>query len=108
MALRANSAGGLFRLTRIAASVLIWFGVPLAVGGIVTGPVVIPWLLGGNFQQAGHAFQWVALYVITAPAATLFAWAILYERGGHQSYFLSTCAADGTARRLNRVFFALF
>src|SRR5258708_39271187 len=61
MALRANSAGGLFRLTRIAASVLIWFGVPLAVGGIVTAPVVIPWLLGGQFQQAVHAFQWVAL-----------------------------------------------
>jgi PST family polysaccharide transporter len=88
MALRANSAG-LPRLTRMAASVLVWFGVPLAVGGIVTAPVVIPWLLGAQFQEAVHAFQWVAPYVITAPAAVLFA-GIIYAMGRHRAYFVST------------------
>jgi O-antigen/teichoic acid export membrane protein len=89
MALRANSADGLSRLTRIAASVLIWFGVPLTVGGIVTAPVVVPWLLGGQFQEAAHAFQWVTPYMITAPAAVLFA-GIIYATGRHRAYFVST------------------
>jgi O-antigen/teichoic acid export membrane protein len=89
MALRANSAEGLSRLTRIAASVLMWFGVPLTVGGIVTAPVVVPWLLGAQFQEAAHAFQWVTPYMITAPAAALFA-GILYAMGRHRAYFIST------------------
>ena len=76
---------------------MVWFGIPLAVGGIVTAPVVVPWLLGAQFQQAVHAFQWVALYVITAPAATLFAGTILYALGRHRAYFLSTLAGAVTA-----------
>lgn len=96
MALRANSADGLFRLTRIAASVLIWFGVPLTVGGIVTAPVVVPWLLGAQFQEAAHAFQWVTPYMITAPAAVLFA-GIIYAMGRHRAYFISTLAGAVSA-----------
>ena len=97
MALRANSADALSRLTRIAASVLVLFGFPLAVGGIVTAPVVIPWLLGAQFKEAVHAFQWVAPYVLTAPAASLFAGTILYAMGRHRAYFISTVAGAVTA-----------
>jgi len=97
MALRANSANGLSRLTRIAASVLVLFGIPLTVGGVVTAPVVVPWLLGPQFQGAVHAFQWVALYVITAPAAALFAGTILYAMGRHRDYFTSTLMGAVTA-----------
>ncbi|MBZ5666765.1 MAG: oligosaccharide flippase family protein [Acidobacteriia bacterium] len=92
MALRANSAAGLPRLTRIAASILVCFGVPLMVGGIVTAPVVVPWLLGAQFQEASRAFQWVAPYLITAPAAVLFSGTILYAMGRHRAYFISTLA----------------
>ncbi len=97
MALRANAAGGLARLTRIAVSILILLGVPLAVGGIVTAPVVVPWLLGPSFQEAVRAFQWVAPYVITAPAAALFAGTILYAMGRHRAYFISTLAGAVSA-----------
>jgi len=97
MALRANSAGGLFRLARIAASVLVLFGVPLTVGAVVTAPVVVPWLLGAQFHEAVHAFQWVSLYIITAPAAALFAGTILYALGRHHDYFLSTLTGAITA-----------
>ena len=103
MALRAGSADGLFRLTRIAASVLIWFGVPLAVGGVVTAPVVVPWLLGAQFHEAVRAFQWVALYVITAPAAMLFAGTILYAMGRHRAYFVSTLVGAITAVVFNLI-----
>jgi O-antigen/teichoic acid export membrane protein len=92
MALRANSAAGLPRLTRIGASVLVCFGVPLTVGGIVTAPVVVPWLLGAQFQEAARAFQWVAPYLITAPAAVLFSGTILYAMGRHRAYLVSTLA----------------
>jgi PST family polysaccharide transporter len=97
MALRANSAAALPRLTRIAASVLVCFGVPLTVGGIVTAPVVVPWLLGAQFQEAARAFQWIAPYLITAPAAVLFSGTILYAMGRHRAYFASTLAGAITA-----------
>jgi len=97
MALRANSADALPRLTRIAASVMVLFGIPLTVGGIVTAPVVVPWLLGAQFQEAVRAFQWVAPYLITAPAAVLFSGTILYAMGRHRAYFISTLAGAITA-----------
>jgi PST family polysaccharide transporter len=107
MALRSNSADGLSRLTRIAASVLVWFGVPLTVGGIVTAPVVVPWVLGAQFQQAVHAFQWVTPYMITAPAAVLFA-GIIYAMGRHRAYFISTVAGAVSAVVLNLILPPLF
>jgi polysaccharide transporter, PST family len=97
MALRANSAAALPRLTRIAASGLVLFGIPLTVGGIVTAPVVVPWLLGAQFQDAARAFQWIAPYLITAPAAVLFSGTILYAMGRHRAYFASTLAGAITA-----------
>jgi len=108
MALRENSAERLPRLTRFAASVLVWFGVPMMAGSVVTAPVVVPWLLGAQFQEAVHAFQWAALYVITAPAASLFAGTILYARGRHRAYFVSTLAGAVTAVVLNLILPPLF
>ncbi len=92
IALRANSADALPRLARLAASVLICFGVPLMVGAIVTAPVVVPWLLGSQFREAARAFQWTAPYLITASAAVLFCGTVLYAMGRHQAYFFSTLA----------------
>ncbi len=103
MALLENSAERVPRLTRIAASILVWFGAPLVVGGVITAPVVVPWLLGGQFHEAVHAFQWVALYMIAAPAATLFAGTILYAMGRHRAYFVSTLAGAVGAVVLNLV-----
>ncbi len=103
MALRANSGDGLSRLARVAASILVWFGVPLTVGGIVTAPVVVPWLLGSQFQQSVHVFQWVSLYMLAAPAATLFAGTILYAMGRHRAFFVSTLTGAVTAVVLNLI-----
>jgi O-antigen/teichoic acid export membrane protein len=97
IALRANSPDRVTRLTRIVVSILVCFGVPLAVGGVVTAPVVVPWVLGAQFQEAVHAFQWVALYVVTGSAAMLFAGTILYALGHYRAYFLSTLAGAVTA-----------
>jgi polysaccharide transporter, PST family len=108
MALRATSANGLSRLTRIAASILVVFGVPLAVGGVVTAPAVVPWLLGPQFQEAVHAFQWVALYMITAPTAVLFAGTILYAMGRHRDYLFATLTGAVTAVVLYLVLPPLF
>jgi O-antigen/teichoic acid export membrane protein len=108
MALRADSAERLPRLTRLAVAILVWFGVPLTVGGVVTAPVVVPWLLGIQFQQAVHAFQWVAPYVIVAPAAALFAGTILYAMGRHRDYLVSTLVGAITAVALFLILPPLF
>ena len=108
MALRENSAERIPRLTRIASSILVWFGVPLMVGGVVTAPVVVPWLLGAQFHEAAHAFQWVALYMLAAPAATLFAGTVLYAAGRHRAYLVSTLAGAVTAVVLNLILPPLF
>lgn len=97
MAMRANSPGGLSRLTRIAASILVLFGVPLTVGALATAPAVVPWLLGAQFQPAVAAFRWIAPYLLTAPAAVLFAGTILYAMGRHQDYFFSALSGAITA-----------
>ena len=102
MALRASSTG-LPRIARLASSALVMFGIPLAVGGIVTAPVVVPWLLGAQFQEAVRAFQWIASYMVTAPAAALLAGTILYAMGRYQAYFVSTLAGAITAVVLNLV-----
>jgi PST family polysaccharide transporter len=103
MALRADSAERIPRLTRLAVSALVWFGLPLTVGGVVTAPVVVPWLLGAQFHEVVRAFQWVALYMIAAPAATLFAGTILYAMGRHRAYFASTLAGALSAVVLNLI-----
>jgi len=108
MALRAHSGDGFSRLTRIAASILVWFGVPLTVGGIVTAPVVVPWLLGAQFQGAVHAYQWVAPYVLTATSAMLFAGTILYAMGRHRAYLVSTLAGAVAAVVLSLILPPLF
>lgn len=103
MALRAQTADSISRLTRFATSALAFFGVPLAVAGVVTAPIIVPWLLGPQFGEAVRAFQWVALYVITAPAAVLFAGTVLYATGRHRAYLLSTSAGAVVAVGLSLV-----
>jgi O-antigen/teichoic acid export membrane protein len=97
MALRAASGPGFARLTRIATSILVVFGLPLTVGGIVAAPVIVPWVLGPQFREAVRAFQWISPYMITAPAAVLFAGTILYAMGRHRAYFVSTLVGAITA-----------
>jgi O-antigen/teichoic acid export membrane protein len=58
---------------------------------------VVPWLLGPQFQEAVHAFQWISPYMITGPAAVLFAGTILYATGRHRAYFVATLAGAITA-----------
>jgi O-antigen/teichoic acid export membrane protein len=69
----------------------------LMVGGLVSAPVVVPWLLGAQFREAVRAFQWVTPYLITAPAAVLFCGTILYAMGRHRAYFVSTMTGAITA-----------
>ena len=102
IALRAKSADALSRLTRIATSCLVLFGLPLVVGGVVTAPEVIPYLLGSQFQEAVQAFRWVIAVVITASAAALFG-GILYAMGFYRDVFISTLLGAVTAVGLSLV-----
>lgn len=103
MALDAYSATGLKRTTRIAVSLAALFGIPLTVGAIITAPLVVPWILGKQFQDAVPAFRWVAPYLVTASAATLFSGTVLYALGRHRAYLLSTATGALTTVALNLV-----
>ena len=108
MALQAKSAEGLSRLTRIATSFLALSGVPLTVGAMVTAPAVVPWLLGAQFQEAVHTFDWVAPFILTAAAAALFAGTILYAMGRYRDYFVSTLVGAVIAVILSLILPPLF
>lgn len=108
MALRAKSGDGLSRLTRIATSFLALFGVPVTVGAMVTAPVVVPWLLGAQFREAVHTFDWIAPLILTAPLAVLFAGTILYAMGRHQDYLVSTLVGAVIAVVLSLILPPLF
>jgi O-antigen/teichoic acid export membrane protein len=107
MALGASSLDRLSRLTRIAASMLAWFAVPLTLGGIVTAPVLVPWILGRQFEEAVRVFQWISPYMITAPAAVLFV-GIIYAAGRHRAFFVSTLTGAIVAVILFVVLMPLF
>ena len=92
VALYAKAGAGLTRVIRFAVSSLALLSIPLAVGAITTTSIVVPLVLGKQFMGGVRAFQWVAPYVITASAATLYVGTVLYGMGRYRAYLVSTTA----------------
>ncbi|HXY02120.1 MAG TPA: oligosaccharide flippase family protein [Terriglobales bacterium] len=94
----AESAAQLRRLARLATSTVAVVSIPLTLGLIGTAHLVVPWVLGKNFLAAVPVLEWMAPYLITASAASLFCGTILFGLGRHRAYLASTAAgaAAGT------------
>jgi len=92
MALSAKSTTELRRLARIALAVTAVVSIPLAVGLMSTAHLIVPWVLGAKYLADVHLIRWMALYLITAPAASLFAGTILFSMGRHRSYLAATAS----------------
>ncbi len=88
----AESLAQLRRLARIATSLIAMLSVPLAAGLIGTAHLLIPWVLGAKYVADVPVLQWMAPYLITASAASLFAGTILFALGRHRAYLASTAA----------------
>ncbi|HYA26294.1 MAG TPA: oligosaccharide flippase family protein [Terriglobales bacterium] len=90
IALAAQTEAGLRRLARFALMAIAVISIPLTVGLIGTSHLVVPWLLGPKYLADVSLLRWLAPYLITAPAASLFCGTILFAMGRHRAYLAST------------------
>jgi len=91
----AQTAAQLQRLARLALTIIAIISIPLTIGLIGTSHLVVPWVLGFNYLADVPLLHWMAPYLITAPAASLFCGTILFALGRHRAYLAST--AGGAA-----------
>jgi O-antigen/teichoic acid export membrane protein len=92
IALSAQSASGLGRLTRFVASILALVNIPLMCGLISTAHLIVPLVLGAKFLEDVSLLRWMAPYVIAASSASLLSGTILYATGRHRAYLASAIA----------------
>jgi len=92
MALAAQSTSELRRIARLAFAIIAVVSIPLAVGLMSTSQIVVPLVLGAKYHADVSLIRWMALYLITAPAASLFAGTILFSMGRHRAYLAATAA----------------
>jgi O-antigen/teichoic acid export membrane protein len=90
MALAISSGAGLRRLARFATTVVAVISIPLTIGLMGTAHLLVPWVLGSKYMADASLLRWLATYLITAPAASLFAGTILFSMGRHRAYLAST------------------
>ena len=92
IAAAANSAPELRRLARLATSIIAILSIPLTVGLIGTAHLMVPWVLGTKYLADVELLRWMAPYLITASAASLFSGTILFAVGRYRAYFASTAS----------------
>lgn len=97
IALYANRSIPFGRLIRLGVSTVGLITIPLTIGGMITAPELVPWVLGGKFQGSVVLFQWIAPYLLTASTASLFSGTILYALGRYRAYLVSTCVGAITS-----------
>jgi len=90
LALAGESISEIRRLSAVAVSLLALISVPITVGLIATAQHLVPWLFGAKYSADSGLLRWMALYLLTAPAASLFAGTILFSLGRHRAYFHAT------------------
>lgn len=101
LALSAKSEAGLGRLTRIAMAAMAVTSIPLTVGLMSTAHLVVPWVLGAKYSGDILLVKWMAPYLITASAASLFSGSILYATGRHRAYLAATASGAVVGVLLN-------
>jgi O-antigen/teichoic acid export membrane protein len=78
------------RLARLATSILAVVSIPLTVGLLGTAHLLVPLVLGPKYLADIPLLRWMAPYLITASAASLFSGTILFAMGRHRAYLAST------------------
>ena len=92
IALSSKSEEDMKRLARFAMEIMAGLSIPLAVGLISTAHLVVPWVLGAQYREVVPLMKWMAFYLLTASAASLFSGTILYAMGRHRAYLISAAA----------------
>jgi O-antigen/teichoic acid export membrane protein len=92
MALAARSPANLRRIVHAAVAAFAAISIPLMFGTLATAQLVVPWLLGANYNAAVQPVRWMSPYLLAAPMASLLSGTVLYAMGRHRAYL-----ASGTA-----------
>lgn len=92
IALASQSGQGVRKLAKVALAGISLVSIPLCAGLIATSHLLVPWLMGKAYLADVRLIRWVAPYLITAPAASLFAGTILFGMGRHRAYLAATAA----------------
>ena len=95
LAFDSQSLPSLKRTSRLVVAAMAATSIPMAFGLLVTANRLVPWVLGASYLPAVPLVKWMAPYVVTASAASLWAGTILYAMGRHRAYFAAT--AGGAA-----------
>ena len=93
----ANSPASLRRLARLAVAGVALVGFPLVLGILTTARVLVPWVLGSQYEESARLLPWLAGYIVSAPLAVFFAGSVLYALGRHRQYLISTAVGAGVA-----------
>jgi O-antigen/teichoic acid export membrane protein len=92
LAVASSSEDRLLRVARLAMAAMAATSIPMACGLIVTADRIVPWVLGRNYLPDAYLVKWMAPYLITASAASLFSGSILYAMGRHRAYLAATAS----------------
>jgi PST family polysaccharide transporter len=95
LAFDSQSLPSLKRTSRLLVAAMAATSIPMTFGLLVTANRLVPWVLGASYLPAVPLAKWMAPYVVTASAASLWAGTIVYAMGRHRAYFAAT--AGGAA-----------
>jgi PST family polysaccharide transporter len=93
----ADSPSSLRRLARFSVSGIALVGLPLVFGILTTASVLVPLVLGSQYEESARLLPWLAGYVVFAPLASFFSGTVLYALGRHREYLISTALGAGAA-----------
>jgi PST family polysaccharide transporter len=93
----ANSPNSLRRLARFSVAGIALAGLPLVLAILTTARVLVPLLLGSQYEESARLLPWLAGYVVIAPLAAFFSGTVLYALGLHRQYLISTALGAGVA-----------
>ena len=85
-----DSPDALRRLARFSVAGIALVGLPMMVGILATGRVLVPLVLGAQYVESAQLLPWLAAYVVVAPMAAFYSGTMLYALGRHREYLIST------------------
>jgi len=93
----ADSPGSLRRLSRFSVAGIALVGLPLILIVLTTARVLVPLVLGSQYEESARLLPWLAAYVVVAPLAAFYSGTILYALGRYRQYLISTASGAGVA-----------
>lgn len=93
----ADSPSSLRRMARFSIAGIALVGLPLILVILTTARVLVPLILGSQYEESARLLPWLAVYAVVAPLAAFYSGTILYALGRYRQYLISTALGAGVA-----------